>query len=431
MKRVVFIAFLFLQVVAVNAQVLTLDEAINIALKNSLDIQIARNNQEAAQIGNNIAMAGGLPEVNGSASNTETLTNLTQELNNGNTTKRNGAASNSLQLGVTGSFLVFNGFRVYATKSRLAALEKQSAQQVALQIQNVISSVMVKYYDIVRQDSYMKVIRQSIDVNEQRKRLVDARQSVGLANNADTYQAQIDLNASQQELLTQELVLTQAKAELMNLLVQRPDSVYAISDTIVIDTTVAYNTVLENVQRNPEVLSAEEQVRINEFIVKEVGAQRYPSVNLNGGFNFTRNKNAAGLTLLNQSYGPFIGVGLQVPIFNGGIYRRQKQIAEIDTRNATLTRERLVNNLQTTATTSWQAYQNNIARIRAEKENNRLAAALLSLTLQRYQLGAATFVEVREAQRSFVEAGYRLVNLSYAAKSSEIELKRLGNQLGK
>ncbi len=135
--------------------------------------------------------------------------------------------------------MLFNGFRVHAAKSRLEALEKQSEQQINVQIQNVIADVMVKYYDIVRQDSYIKTIRQSIEVTLQRKKLVDARQSVGLANNADTYQAQLDLNASEQELQSQELVLSQSKADLMNLLTQRADSAFAIRDTIIVDSLVS------------------------------------------------------------------------------------------------------------------------------------------------------------------------------------------------
>jgi outer membrane protein TolC len=70
-----------------------------------------------------------------------------------------------------------------------------------------------------------------------------------------------------------------------------------------------------------------------------------------------------------------------------------------------------------------------LQQIKTERENFQLAKALLDLTLQRYQLIAATIVEVREAQRSFTEAGYRLVNLSYAAKIAEVELKRLASQL--
>lgn len=429
MKRILVIAVLTLAAAQIKAQVLTLQEAVNIALKNSLDIQIAKNNAEAGQISNHISVAGGLPQVDATLSDNQSLTNLNQKLNSGTNIKRSGTFNNSINSGVSGSFLLFNGFRVYASKNRLAALERQSTQLINVQIQNIISDVMVKYYDIVRQESYMKTIQQSIDVTLKRKEIVDARQSVGLANNADTYQAQIDLNASRQELQSQHLVLIQAKADLMNLLTQRPDSSFAVRDTIIVDSTINFETVRDSLKHNPELLSAEQQIRINEWIVREVAAQRYPSVTLNGGFNFTRSQSGAGNVLLNQNYGPFIGLGIAVPIFNGGLLRRQQQVAEIDTRNATSSSTIVINNLETSAVKSWQAYQNNLQQLQTERENNKLANDLLQLTLQRYQLSQATIIEVREAQRSFVEAGYRLVNLAYAAKAAEIELKRLSGQL--
>lgn len=430
MKRKVFLSLLVLAFANLHAQVLTLEQAIDIALKNSLDIEVAQNNFEASQINNNLAIAGGIPEVSGSLTDNQSLTNLNQQLSNGTTTKRNGNRNNALNAGINASYLLFNGWRVRATKARLEVLEMQSAQQINLQVQNLIANVMVKYYDIVRQSSYIKTILQSIDVTLQRKKLVDARQSVGLANNADTYQAQLDLTASRQELSSQQLILDQAKADLMNLLTQRPDSTYEVRDTIIVDRSVRLDIVKDNLEKNPEFLTAEQQIRINELIIKEVGAQRYPAVSVNGGYNYSRNQNAAGFTLLNQNSGPFVGLGLQIPIFNGGIFKRQRRVAEIDTKNAVNARERLLNNLQTAAVRSWQAYLNSLEQLKVEQENNQVAADLLSLVQKRFELGVGTTVDVREAQRSFVEAGFRLVNLSYAAKLAEVELKRLASQLG-
>jgi outer membrane protein TolC len=430
MKRLVLGAFLFFSIGKVEAQLLTLEEAINIALKNSLDIQIARNNVEASQVNNNIGIAGGLPTVTGNLTDNESLNTVNQKLNSGQTIQRSGALGNSLSSGITGSFLLFNGYRVYATKNRLEALARQSELQVSLQIQNIIASVMTTYYDIVRQQSYMKTLQQSIAVTEQRRNLAEARKSVGLANNADTYQAQIDLNSSLQELQNQKLIVVQAKTDLMNLLNRQADTTFVISDTIIVDSLVNIDTIINRLKNNPELLTAAEQVRINEWIEREVASQRYPAVRLNAGYNYNRNQSAAGQLLLNQSYGPFVGLNLQVPIFNGGIFKRQQRVAAIDTRNVQLQQANLANNLESSVAKAWYTLQNTLQQIKTEKENYKLAGALLDLTLQRYQLIAATIVEVREAQRSFEEAGYRLVNLSYSAKLSEIELKRLGSQLG-
>ncbi len=429
MKKIFVILHLLLGFGGLQAQVLTLKDAVNIALRNSLDIQIAKNNEVASKINNAGGVALALPQVTASLSDNQSLTNLSQKLNNGTNINRPNNANNVVNAGVAANMLVFNGFRVQATRSRLLAIERQNTDVVKTQIQNIVANVVIKYYDIVRQQGYIKTIEQSISVTQKQKEIIEVRKSVGLANNADIYQSQLDLNASLQEMQSQVLTLMLAKTDLMNLLTQKPDSTFDIRDTIVVDASVSIDSVKAAIKRNPEVLSAEEQIRINTLIVKEVGAQRYPSVSVTGGYNYARSQSSAGNFLLNQNFGPFVGFNVAVPIFNGGMLKRQQQVATIDIKNAENSRTILINNLLTNATKAWQAYQNNLQRINTEQENNKIADSLLQLTLIRYQYNMATIVEVKEAQRSFVEAGYRLVNLTYAAKLAEVELKRMAGML--
>jgi outer membrane protein TolC len=133
--------------------------------------------------------------------------------------------------------------------------------------------------------------------------------------------------------------------------------------------------------------------------------------------------------LLNQSYGPFIGLNVQVPIFNGGATRRQVKVAEINTTIARLQKENVLSSLQSAALRAFESYRNTLIQLQHEKENYELSRKLVDLTLQRFSLSVATIIEVREAQRSFEETGFRLVNLAYAAKVAEIELKRLSGNL--
>lgn len=77
----------------------------------------------------------------------------------------------------------------------------------------------------------------------------------------------------------------------------------------------------------------------------------------------------------------------------------------------------------------YQTYVSSLQQLATQKENYDLSRQLLDLTLQRFQLIQATIIDVREAQRSFEDAGYRMINLNFAAKSAEIELKRISNTL--
>jgi outer membrane protein TolC len=58
-----------------------------------------------------------------------------------------------------------------------------------------------------------------------------------------------------------------------------------------------------------------------------------------------------------------------------------------------------------------------------------MSQALLTLVMEKFKLGQATIVDVKQAQQSFESAGFRLVSLRFTAKIAEIELKRLSNQL--
>lgn len=408
---------------------LSLKRAIDIALKNSLDIELARNDIEAATIFNSYGYAGGLPLVTGTVADNEQVTSVNQKLNTGTNIKRNNASGNQLTAGVTGSILLYNGGRVIATKKRLEELEKQSNHKLTGQIQNTIANVMTAYYDIIRQQNYISTIDRSIDASNQQLTIVKTRQNVGLANNADLFQAQIDLNALLQSKQAQQLIVAQAKSELLRLLTLKTDSTIQIQDTIIVDNNVVLQHVLDNIPKSADIVAAEDQIRINELIVKETNALRYPSIRALAGYSFSRNQAGAGQTLFNQSFGPTVGVSLGIPIFNGGIYRKQVQVAKIDVRNADVQKQVLFRDYNAGAVKQFQSYASNLEQLKTERENYKLSQQLLDLVLQRFQLRQATIVEVKNAQQSFEESGYRLVNLSYAAKASEIELKRLGNSL--
>ncbi len=411
-------------------QRLSLADAVNIALKNSYDIQLAKNNLEISAINNDAGVAGALPLVTATANDNEQITTINQKFADANRdTKRSNVESNNLTAGVTGSILLFNGYRVMTTRKRLAELQQQNLQLVNIRIQNTIAAVAAKYYDIVRQQSFLQTIIQSIAVSKQKLDILQTRKEAGMSNNADIYQAQLDMNALIQSKLSQQLIIDQGKTDLLNLLFVSPDSTISITDTIVVDKTIRLEGIREVLKNNPQIVSAGQQVHISEFLEKETTALRYPSLRASTGYNFSSNKSAAGFSLLNQSYGPFAGLNLSIPIYNGNATRRQEQAAAINTRNARIQKDNLVLGLETGAVRTFQSYSNALQQLQTEQENYLLSKQLLDLVLQRFQLGQATIIDVKQAQQSFENAGFRLVNLNYSAKIAEVELKRLANQL--
>jgi outer membrane protein TolC len=428
-KWILYIAII-LSPAALQAQQLTLHDAVETALRNNLGIQLARNTVTAAGINNSYGMAGGLPQVSATGSDMEQVTSIRQEYANpANNKTSNNASSNNLSAALNASMLLYNGNRVQNAHHRLGLIESQSQQQLNSRALSLVYNVMLRYYDIIRQQSYARTLSASIDVSREKLEIVKAQQSAGVANNADLFQAQVDLNTQVQNLQAQQLVIEQAKTDLLTLLTLKPDSSVNIADTILVDRSVELGPVISAIQANPDISAADQQIAINEYIQKETAAQRYPSLNANAGYNFSHTKNAAGFSLLNQSYGPFAGVGVSIPIFNGNIYRKQTEIAGINVKNAQLQKDTLVLNYTSNAVKNWQAYNNNLQQLETAKANYDLSGKLLDLVLQRFQLKQATIVDVKNAQDSFENAGYLLVNVSFSAKAAELRLKYYANQL--
>lgn len=429
MKKGFLIVLLTTMTLAGSSQLLKLEDAVNIALKNSLDIQLLKNNQNIADINNHIGVAGGLPTVTAAATDNEQVTNVDQKLNTGTVIHRNAAVGNNLSSNITAGMLLYNGSRVVATKKRLEELEAQSEQYVNAEVQNLMASVMTGYFDVVRQQSYYKTLGQSLEVAQKRLDIVKTQQMVGMANNADLFQSQLDLNTIIQNRESQSLIVQQAKTNLLVLLNLRPDSLITVEDTIIVDKSLILGDVLNNIGKNAELMAAGQQISINEQIVKETRAQRYPSLRANASYSFGRNQISAGNVLLNQTQGFQGGLSLGIPIYNGTIYKRQQRVAEINVKNAGLQRDILMRDFSGNAVRTFQAYNNTLQQLETQQQNLMLARKLLDLVLLRYQLREATILEVRQAQESFENASFMMTNLSFTSKSSEIELRRLTNQI--
>jgi outer membrane protein TolC len=415
----------------INAQNnLSLKEAVTIAIQNSYNIKLVENNLSIAQNNNNYGVAGGLPTVTANGNNNNTLTTINQTFPDASrNTTRSGVDGSTLNGGLTATMILFNGYRIAATKDRLESIQKQTEAELQVQMLNTSSTVMQQYYNVIRQLAFLKTIEKSIEASEQRVAIVKTRQEIGVANQADLLQSSLDLNALLQAKQNQLLVLDQVKADLFNSMVVPANSNYVFTDSIQVDQKMILSDVESKMKAHPLLQSAQQLINVNQFLEKETKALMYPTLRANSGFNYNSNKSTAGFILLNESYGPFLGFNLSIPIYAGTANKRAYKNAQISTVNSKIQYDNTAQNLSTELFKTYQNYQNSLKQTPVEIENYKMSDALLSLVMERFKLGEATIVDVKQAQQSFETAGFRLTSLQFSAKIAEIELKRMSNQL--
>lgn len=429
MKTNILLLLLMLPLMAAGQNGLSLKEAMDRALANNLEIRIARNAAEAAAWSNHPGVAGALPSVNLSGGDVQQSTNIYQKLANGTIIERDGAAGNTMNGALGVSYTLFNGYRIVATKERLARLQEQGEAQLMAQIQSTLAAVIGRYYDVQRQEQLEQALQRSRDFVAERVKVLDTRARVGLANDADLFQARIDLNAADQSLRAQELAVRQAKLELARLLATPGDTTLSPADSLVLDDRISPDSLSAYLKRNPEYVAAGAQVIINEQLEREINAQRLPSLRLNGGYNFQRSQSEAGFSLINQSYGPNVGLSLQVPIYNGGAFERQHRVARLQTDNARLQQQQVEQTLLSESLKTYAAYRTALEQVSLQEDNEKLSRRLLEILTRRFATNQATVLDLRVAQASYEATASSLANVRYTAKLAETELKRLMNRL--
>ncbi len=430
-KATILLLMLSIPFITEAQQQLTLRNAIDTALRNNYDIQISKNYAEIARMNNTYGVAGGLPYVSANAGDNASSTTIKQKFNDGTAESNiSNKGENALNAGVSAGIVLFNGFKISATKERLSRLQNLSEIQLNQQIQSTLANIMLTYFDIIRQNNYLNIIQNSLEVSRQKLDIINVKKNVGMADAVEILQAQSDVNSAEQLLETQKLVIEQNKSDLLLLINAKKQMEFSVTDTIIIDQSLQLDSITNYLNRNPQYMSAEQQILINEQIVKEVSAQRYPSVKLNAGYDFYQANLNKGAMTMNQNYGPTAGINMQIPIFNGTIYKTQKDVAKINVSNAKLEKESLQNSLTTQAIKTYRSYSTTLLQIESQRKNVEMTRQLLNVVMQQFHVSQATILEVKAAQTSFENAAYLMVNLQYSAKVAEIELKQLTYSLG-
>ncbi len=432
----IFLFFLFFASIASAQRILSLDSAMQIALNKNLNIQVYKQGVLYATNLNNIGVAGGLPTISAQVTNLSAIYSIRQNIAGTNARAPESfiqpfAPYNQLAAQVGANWLLYNGYRVKAVKGQLNELQKISQSQLVAKIQNVLAVVSTLYYNIVSQEELLQAYYINLATNETRLSIVQTKYDVGLANDADLFQSEIDVKNSAQVIEGQRLVIAQAKSILLNALDLDPkDTSLIIQDTtIAIDSTIQLNMVIDSIQNNYSLIAANQNIQLNKYLKSIARAQRYPSLSASGGVSITNINNPSTLTPLNQNYGPFIGINLSIPIYQGSALRRQEKAAMINVVTSELLKDTLYNNLITTSVNSYNVYRNNLSRINDQASIFSLSEKLVAIVLKKYQLSEATILDIKSAQQSFIDAAAVLTNLQFNAKAAEIQLKQLTNSI--
>jgi len=433
MKRFSSIIFLFfLQCFVFNLNLhaqdslLTAEDAVKYAVEHNFGITISKNNIDIGKINNNWASAGAIPLISATANKAIGVNNLQQKLSNGTVTNKNGNTTQNFNAGIAINWTIFDGLKMFATKKRLEELERNGEYAFRKNLNETVYNVIATYYNIVTLNEQLKATLEQIGLYRDRNNLAERRLEIGTGAKYEVLQAQVDLNEQYSILLLLQNSVALAKTSLNNLIGKIPDTTYHVVDTIVVNKLPAMDDAQNKIDKqNPDILLANSDLTVLFDTRKEVNSARLPVGTLNGFYNFARNRNGAGFTLFNQTYGPSGSVGIAIPLFNGILVKKQLAVTDIQIKNQNILIAETKNNLQTALTNAYINYNNSLKIVELEKNNLVLASENIYIANERYKKLTITSVELRQIQISYNDAKNRLYNALYQAKLAEAQVSLL------
>lgn len=117
MKKIILYFFCLCCYTITAQELLTLEQAVTIALENNYAIKIAKNEAKVGQLNNAIGNAGMLPNVSATFTKNNSLLNTTQTQSGGTERTLDGAKNMNMTYGVGLDWTLFDGMRMFARKN--------------------------------------------------------------------------------------------------------------------------------------------------------------------------------------------------------------------------------------------------------------------------------------------------------------------------
>ena len=413
-----------------SQQTVTLKQAIEFALQNKADALKARLDITNADAKILEAKAGALPKVTGNAN--ITYNPIIQEIALGGQTFKMGqpwvaVAGVQLQQALFNQ-QVFIGLKAAKSTKEFYQLNANLTEE------QIIERVSNAYFQVFTAQEQKNTLESSYSSTEKVRNVIKSLYDNGLSKKIDLDRTNVNLTNIETNIKQSNNGITQAENALkfyMGMPIET--KIQLVQEDMAVTPHLLDDTV--NTDERTEVKVLLKNKELLEYQKKATIANYYPTVNLTANYNWQglgekfplTNGSSKGVMWSDYSA---IGLGINIPIFNGFATKAKVQQNQIDI-------DKLEIDIKDTKLGLDQAYQNakaqienSLATLESQKANVKLAEDVLADTKSNYQYGLATLTDLLDAENSLVQAknnyttailDYKIAEVQYYKSKGELK----------
>ena len=309
----------------------------------------------------------------------------------------------------------WNNYRASVETVRANELLSKDARDL------VVLAVGGAYLQVIAAQARVTSARAQLETANALFRQASERRAVGLSAQIDVNRSQVQVLTQQQRLVSLQNDLAKQKINLARLIGLPPSDTFELLDEIAFAPAPATSlqaALEEAANLRADLKAAQAQVSAAERGYAAARAERLPSLAFRADYGAIGTNPA-------QSHGTFTVVGsLSVPIWQGG-----RTEGDIQQANAVLVQrkaesEDTASRVESDVRSAWLDLQAATTQVEVAEKNREVTQDNLRLTQQRYAAGVTDNVEVVQAQDAVAAAELDYINSVFAHNIAKLSLAR-------
>ncbi len=427
---------------AQNVRTITFDEAVRIALERNVSLRRARNTVSLQSTTVAKERADFLPNLNLS-SNANRNFGLTFDQTTGRIFS---TTSDAFSLGANSSINLFNGFGDVASYNQARLTLEANEHSYDRTRQTVLFNVITNYLQVILDHEQIRIRREDLEAQRRQLERIDEFVRVGSRPISDLYQQQATTANSELQLLEAERLAQISETRLIQVLQLDPFQEYEFvaptaQEISLIPQTYDAEALLRSAfDRRADLKAQELAIAAASEGIRFARSASLPTLSLTGGLNTrysSQLRRASGFQevtdpvtgevqtiptgfatvpfgdQLSDNRSEFIGLNLQIPIFNRFQTKTNVERARVQYENARLDLENLEQSVASEVRQAYLDYQTAVKRLDVTEKQLQAAQQALEVEQERYNVGASTLVELTQARSNFVQASSNRIQAIY------------------
>lgn len=407
------------------AAALSLQDCVQLALASSPDLESARQKliQSRALVWE--AVAPFSPQDSFTANQTQLGYDATGRLNKGN---RWNPTTYTTALNATWN--VFNSFRDWDHLKGARADSRAAQEALAAARQLLIFQTVQAYFGQLAADRSIDVQKENLRSKQEHLELARARYRAGVRSYSDVLNAQIQMKQTEIDLVSAQSQSRSAVIAL-NILLGRP-----VSATTAVQDDLGFQPTKEDLDefvktafaKRPEVLQAVDELDSAKAARAFAIHDALPALSVGGLWNYSPTSPPLGVAPGAPVAGlnPFwqVNLGVSVPFWDGGtrIQEARRTLAGVRAQEANV--EKVKRSVEGEVADAYLALERNQQVHDIARDQVSAARDDLKIVSERYRNGAASFLEVVDAEANLLNVQLAAIQSLYNFHIARFQLKR-------